>query len=68
MHMFGGFGMIFMIIFWGFIIALFFSLAPNRSAESTSPQAETSFDTVKKRFASGEISREEFKKMVRELA
>lgn len=73
MHMFGGyggmgFGMLFMIIFWGFIIALLFSLARNRSGGASTAKQETSLDIVKKRFASGEINKEEFEKLKRELA
>jgi putative membrane protein len=68
MHMFGGFGMIFMILFWGFIIALLISLSRDQSSEDTPPPSETSLDIVKKRFARGEIDKEEFESKKRDLA
>jgi putative membrane protein len=70
----GGFGMIFMIIFWGLIIVGLVSLIRwltqtrgnrNHHSGSTGSQA---MDILKERYASGEIARDEFESMKKEIS
>lgn len=74
---FGGFGMFFMLFFWIGIIALIFwfisramsgssNQAMNNGGGSISAQ-ESPLDILRRRYASGEISKEEFETMQREL-
>ena len=67
----GPFMWIFMIIFWGLVIfgvvyaVRWFSSRGKTGNEGTAPQ--TALDTLKMRFARGEITREEFEKMKKDL-
>lgn len=65
MHWFGnsgfgmGFGWIFMILFWVLVIFIVISLMK----KSGSSEKETAEDVLKKRYARGEISKEEFERL-----
>ena len=75
MHMFGGQGMgmglggmIFMILLWVFVIAVIIYLVRlviNRA--SGGERAESAEEILKKRYARGEISKEEFNESKKEL-
>ena len=74
MHMFGGYGMgyggigmIFMFLFWGFIIALVVMLIRKTTSGPSARQDESPFDIVKMRYAKGEISKIEFDRLTNEL-
>ena len=62
----GPFGMIFSLLFWGLIIYVVVKIfqAIFRSIKSSSP---SSLEVLKKRYAKGEISEEEFKRIKSEL-
>jgi len=63
-----GFGGIFMILFWGFIIAGIVAivrwLAPPRQTEDPEKSA---IDILNERYAKGEINKEDYETMRREL-
>ena len=75
MHMFGGyggmgyggFGMIFMFLFWGLIIALIVILIRQASSKSNSDKDQSPVNIVKQRYAKGEISKQEFDRLLSEL-
>lgn len=75
MHMFGGyggmgyggFGMIFMFLFWGLIIALIVILIRQASSKSNSDKDQSPVYIVKQRYAKGEISKQEFDRLLGEL-
>jgi len=57
-----GFGWIFMILFWAFVILGVVYLIKQLSGGSrTTTSHETAEDILRKRYASGEITKEEFK-------
>lgn len=62
----GPFGMILNILFWGLIIYLVVKVfqAISRSTKASSP---SSMELLKNRYAKGEISEEEFKRIKAEL-
>jgi putative membrane protein len=69
----GWFGMIFMIIFWGLIIVGLVSLI-RWLVQNTSSKGQTGVRTgsnamyiLKERYAKGEISRDEFESMKRDI-
>jgi len=68
-----GFGGIFMIIFWIVIIGLGVWLVSslvsraNSQPPSNLPPAESALDILKKRYARGEITKEQFDEMRRDL-
>lgn len=75
---FGGFGLLFMLIFWGGIIALAVwalgRLFPRAAGPATSPPsverslpAETPLEILRERYARGEISKAEYEQLRREL-
>ena len=74
---FGGFGMFFMLFFWIGIIALVFWFISRAMAGSSNQTAsnsggsisaqESPLDILRRRYASGEISKEEFDAMQRDL-
>ena len=76
MHMFDGygmgmgpFGMIFMVLFWALVIAGIIYLVRLITGGGKSPaHEETAEEIVKKRYARGEISKEEFEAMKKDLA
>jgi len=69
MHAFGGYGLgmgfgsVFMLLFWAAIIYLIFTLL-KRDRRCSANSAE---DILKRRYASGEISKEDFERMKRDL-
>jgi putative membrane protein len=69
----GWFGMIFMIIFWGLIIVglvlLIRWLIQNTSSRASSDVSTGSkaMDILKERYAKGEINRDEFESMKKDL-
>ena len=64
-----GFGWIWMILFWGLVIAgiVYIVRALSRRAGRSWPE-ETPLDMLKKRYAKGEITKEEFDRMKDDLA
>lgn len=65
---FGGFGWIFMVLFWVLIIAgIVYLVKLIFSGNSPSGLKESAEDIVKKRYAQGEISKEEFEEKLRDL-
>jgi putative membrane protein len=68
----GGIGMIFMLLFWGLIIAgIVFAirwLVRNTGGRTSGAGTESrALDILKERFAKGEIDRDEFESMKKEL-
>jgi putative membrane protein len=69
---FGGFGvimLIIMIVFWGLIIWGIVALIRwlSRSGRSSYTQHETALEILKRRYASGEITKAEFEEKKRDL-
>ena len=69
----GWFGMIFMIIFWGLVIFGLVSLI-RMLIQNTSSKGQTgvrsgsnAIDILKERYAKGEISRDEFESMKKDI-
>ena len=60
---FHGFGGMFMIFFWVMLLLLCFSLL----RKGCSHEKETAEEILKKRYARGEISQEEFARMKKEI-
>jgi len=61
-------GWIFMIIFWGLIVlGLIFLIRWFVGATRTSRGEESALDILKKRYASGEINKEEYEQKKRDL-
>lgn len=70
----GGFGFFFMILFWGLviwaIIALVQSVSRNNAQSaggSSGVQADTALETLRKRYAKGEITKEQFEQMKKDI-
>ncbi|HLC97409.1 MAG TPA: SHOCT domain-containing protein [Candidatus Nanoarchaeia archaeon] len=59
-----GFGFIFMLLFWGLIIWLIITLINASQSNKTEPDSLT---ILKRRYASGEISKKEFESMKKEI-
>ena len=59
-----GFGFIFMLLFWGLIIWLTVTLINASHSNKNGPDSLT---ILKKRYASGEITKKQFEEMKREL-
>ncbi len=68
---FGAFGMLFMLVFWGLIIAgivlLVKWLVEQSRAGGPRPGGESALDILKQRYARGEIDKEEFEAKKRDL-
>ena len=68
----GWFMPIFMIIFWGLVIwgivALVRGLGEPRSSDSAWSRADSALEVVKKRYARGEINKEEYEEKKKDLA
>lgn len=60
-----GFGGIFMILFWILLIVLVFFLV--KKSLTTTGDQETAQEILKKRYARGEISKEEFERMKKDI-
>lgn len=67
---FGGFGGFGMIFFWVALIAVIVILIKvlTDSARNRDSRAKTALDTLKNRYAAGEITRVEFEEKKRDLA
>lgn len=69
----GWFGPLFMIIFWGVIIVFFVLLirsllSSNRSRTAGPNQEDSALEILKKRYARGEIDKEEFEAKKKDLS
>lgn len=62
-----GFGWIFMIIFWLLVILGVVFLFQTLTRDSAKTGREDSLEILKKRYAKGEISKEEFERMKDDL-
>ncbi len=63
-----GFGWLFMIIFWGLVIlGVIYIVKMIAERSRPSEKGESALDILKKRYAKGEITREEFEKMKDDL-
>ena len=62
-----GFGAIIMVLFWGAIIWLVISLI-NAGTKKSEETPESALDILKKRYARGEINKEEFERMKKDIA
>lgn len=73
MHMFGGyggggFGMIFMLLFWIVIIGLLVWLFRQFFGKASSAPQDSALEIARKRYAQGEIDKEEFDVLKHELS
>ncbi len=59
-----GFGFLFMLLFWGVLIWLVVTLI---NASQSGEKEEDSLSILKKRYASGEITKRQYEKMKKEL-
>jgi putative membrane protein len=69
---FGVFGMVFMLVFWvliivGIVLVVRWLVEQGRPASVSGPGGESALDILKKRYARGEIGKEEFERMKQEL-
>jgi putative membrane protein len=63
-----GFGWIWMILFWGLVIAgIAFIVQTITRGTGKTKSEETPLDILKKRYAKGEITKEEFERMKEDL-
>ena len=64
----GGFGWVFMVIFWALVIwgIVLLAKAVMGTAKSEG-KTETALDVLKKRYASGEINKEEFEEKKKDI-
>lgn len=62
MHSFFGFGSIFMFIFWGLLIYMLVRIAMNARGHHKDP-----VDILRERYAKGEINKEQFESMKKDL-
>ena len=60
-----GFGFLFMLLFWGLIIWLIVTLI--NASQSSKTESEDSLTILKKRYASGEITKKHYEEMKKEL-
>jgi len=65
-----GGGWLFMALFWGLVLAGIIALVVliARRSESHRTDSESAMDVLKKRYAKGEINREEFERMKDDIA
>lgn len=66
----GGFGMGFgMLVFWGLIIVLIYMLVHSTSGATMGqqPHQSTPLDVLKRRYAAGEINREQYQEIRKDL-
>ncbi len=62
-----GFGWLFMIIFWVFVVLCIVYFVRMIAGGGKREDKETAMDILKKRYAKGEITKEEFEKMKDDL-
>lgn len=63
-----GFGWLFMIVFWGLVISVVFFIVQAISGRAgTGQKGESALDILEKRYAKGEITKEEFEKIRNDL-
>lgn len=62
-----GLGMLFMVLFWVFVIAGVVYLIRWLMSQGLTSRPESSLDILKKRYARGEISKEQFDEMKQDL-
>ncbi len=62
-----GFGWVFMVLFWVLVILGIIYLIQLIARGSKKENAETALDILKKRYARGEITKEEFEKIKDDL-
>jgi putative membrane protein len=62
------FGMIWMVVFWGAIIALAIWAVSRLGEGERRDHADTPLEIARRRYARGEITREEFEELRRNLA
>ena len=71
MHDFGGgwmiFGSIFMILFWAGLVALIVWGVSKLTKQHSSTNKQSPLDITRERYARGEISREEFEQIKKDL-
>lgn len=72
MHMFGGyggggFGILFMLLFWIVIIGLLVWLLRQFFGKSSSAPQDSALEIARRRYARGEIGKEEFEALKHEL-
>ncbi len=70
---FGIFGMVFMLVFWvliiaGIVLVVRWLVDQRRPGSASGPGAESPLDILKKRYARGEIGKEEYDRMKQDLA
>ncbi len=63
-----GFGFIWMILFWGAVIALIVWAVKKFSGRSDSNSKHNPLDTARERYARGEITKEEFEQIRKTLS
>lgn len=63
-----GFGVIWMVLFWGGLIALIVWGIKKLTARGSSTSKQDPLDIAKERYAKGEISEEEFNRLKKDLA
>lgn len=62
-----GIGVLFMVLFWVFVIAGIVYLIRWLMSQGLTSRPESSLDILKKRYARGEISKEQFDEMKQDL-
>lgn len=62
-----GLGVLFMVLFWVFVIAGVVYLIRWLMSQGLTSRPESSLDILKKRYARGEISKQEFEEMRQDL-
>lgn len=66
----GGFGAVFMILFWGLIIlgiAVLIKWLIGQSSGGSNPREKTALNILQERYARGEIDRDEYEQKKRDL-
>ena len=62
-----GFGWIFMLLFWGMLVWLVYTLINASQSNTKQGREEDALGILKKRYAKGEISKKEYEEMRKEL-